>query len=187
MIVGSEAQEEPATRSATTLTTRTLLPSEPGFWGLLIDRTLTPELRVCRPGRKPIFRPKSEKKKARTWIWEKLNRGVSKPGASPLFSGNVQIVSRTLSGLFLVGALNRPRKRKRTNRENPQTIPEQIGKILERRKKDKKGQRASPRIDERQITHLICARLKYDLYDFLGGVLGPFIQEEEQEAGRKHP
>ena len=26
--------------------------------------------------------------------------------------------------------------------------------------------------DERQITHLICARLKYDLYDFLGGVLG---------------
>ena len=38
-------------------------------------------------------------------------------------------MSRTLSGLFLVGALNRPRKRKRTNRENPRTIPEQIGKI----------------------------------------------------------
>ena len=35
-------------------------------------------------------------------------------------------MSRTLSGLFLVGALNRPRKRKRTNRENPWTIPEQI-------------------------------------------------------------
>ena len=61
--------------------------------------------------------------------WEKLNRGVSKPGCFPLFSGKVQIVSRTLSGLFLVGALNRPRKRKRTNRENPRTIPEQIGKI----------------------------------------------------------
>ena len=32
-------------------------------------------------------------------------------------------------------------------------------------------------IDERQITHPICARLKYDLYDFLGGVLGllPFF------------
>ena len=31
------------------------------------------------------------------------------------------------------------------------------------------------RIDEGQITHLICARLKYDLYDFLGGVLGCFL------------
>ena len=51
------------------------------------------------------------------------------PGGFPLFSGKVQIVSRTLSGLFLVGALNRPRKRKRTNRENPRRVPEQIGKI----------------------------------------------------------
>ena len=42
-------------------------------------------------------------------------------------------------------------------------------------------------IDERQIAHLICARLKYDLYDFFRGVLGPFIQEKEQEAGPKHP
>ena len=42
-------------------------------------------------------------------------------------------------------------------------------------------------LDESQITHLICARLKYDLYDFLGGVLGPFIQEKEQEADPKHP
>ena len=44
-------------------------------------------------------------------------------------------------------------------------------------------------IDEGQITHLICARLKYDLYDFfsLGGVLGllpvPFLVEKAQ----KHP
>ena len=82
--------------------------------------------------------------------WEKLNRGVSKPGCFPLFSGKVQIVSRTLSGLFLVGALNRPRKRKRTNRENPRRLPEQIGKIPgkvpkvpKRTKKDKKG-RTSP-------------------------------------------
>ena len=32
-------------------------------------------------------------------------------------------------------------------------------------------------LDKRQITYLICARLKYDLYDFLGGVLGllPFF------------
>ena len=29
-------------------------------------------------------------------------------------------------------------------------------------------------LDERQITHLICARLKYDLYDFWGAVLGLF-------------
>ena len=38
-------------------------------------------------------------------------------------------MSRTLSGLFLVGADNRPRKRKRTNRENPRRVPGQIGKI----------------------------------------------------------
>ena len=58
-----------------------------------------------------------------------LSLRVSKPGCFPLFSGKVQIVSRTLLGLFLVGALNRLRKRKRTNRENPRTIPAQIGKI----------------------------------------------------------
>ena len=77
---------------------------------------------------------------------EKLNRGVSKPGGFPLFSGKVQIVSRTLSGLFLVGALNRPRERRRTNRENHRSIPEQIGKIPEKLgsespKKDEKGQK----------------------------------------------
>ena len=53
----------------------------------------------------------------------------------------VQIVSRTLSGLFLVGALNRPRKRKRTNRENPRTIHEQSGKIQEKSGKSQKGQK----------------------------------------------
>ena len=42
-------------------------------------------------------------------------------------------------------------------------------------------------IDERQITHLMCARLKYDLYDFFRGCLGSFIQEKEEEAGPKHP
>ena len=42
-------------------------------------------------------------------------------------------------------------------------------------------------LDERQITHLICARLKYDLNDFFRGVLGPFVQEKEQEAGPKQP
>ena len=70
-------------------------------------------------------------------------RGRSQPktGGFPPFSGKVQIVSRTLSGLFLVGALNRPRKRKRTNREIPRTIPEQIGKIPEKSGKSQKGQK----------------------------------------------
>ena len=83
--------------------------------------------------------------------WEKLNRGVSKPGCFPLFSGKVQIVSRTLSGLSLVGALNRPRKRKRTNRENPWTIPEQIGKIPEKSGKSQKGQKRTKKEGQVQI------------------------------------
>ena len=50
------------------------------------------------------------------------------------------MVSRTLSGMFLVGPLNRLRKRKRTNPE----IPNKIGKIPQKRakifrKKDKSG------------------------------------------------
>ena len=77
--------------------------------------------------------------------WEPASReakpGVSKPGCFPLFLGKVQIVSRTLSGLFLVGALNRPRKKKRTNRENPRTIPEQMRKIPEKSGKSQKGQK----------------------------------------------
>ena len=44
-----------------------------------------------------------------------------------------------------------------------------------------------PLLDDRQITHVICARLEYDLYVFFGGVFGPFIQEKEQEAGPKTP
>ena len=50
-------------------------------------------------------------------------------------------MSRTLSGLFLVGALNKPRKRYGTNRENPRTIPEQKGKIPEKSGKSQKGQK----------------------------------------------
>ena len=42
-------------------------------------------------------------------------------------------------------------------------------------------------IDEGQITHLICARLKYDLYDFLGGVLGPFLQEKNRKQAQNTP
>ena len=77
--------------------------------------------------------------------------GVSKPGCFPLFSGKVQIVSRILSGLFLVGALKRPRKRKGTNRENPRTIPEQIGKIPEKSGKSQKGQKGTKKEGQVQI------------------------------------
>ena len=42
-------------------------------------------------------------------------------------------------------------------------------------------------LDERQITHLICARLKYDLYDFLRGCFGPFIQEKERKQAQNTP
>ena len=64
-------------------------------------------------------------------------------------------MSRTLSGLFLVGALNRPRKRKRTNRENPRRVPEQIReksrKNRESPKKDKKGQKRTKKEGQVQI------------------------------------
>ena len=75
----------------------------------------------------------------------------AKPGGFPLFSGKVQIVSRTLSGLFLVGAVNGPRKRKGTNRENPRTIPEQIGKIPEKSGKSHKGRKRTKKEGQVQI------------------------------------
>ena len=60
-------------------------------------------------------------------------------------------MSRTLSGLFLVGALNRLRKRKRTIRENPRTIPAQIGKIPEKSGKSEKGQKRTKKEGQAQI------------------------------------
>ena len=54
-------------------------------------------------------------------------------------------------GLFLVGALNRPRKRKRRNRETPRRVPEQIGKIQEKSGKDKKGQKRTKKDKKVQI------------------------------------
>ena len=65
--------------------------------------------------------------------------GFQTRGFPTFFGKGQQIVSRTLAGLFLVGALSRPRKRKRTNRENPRTIPEQIGEIPEKSGKSQKG------------------------------------------------
>ena len=41
--------------------------------------------------------------------------------------------------------------------------------------------------DKGQITHLICARLKSDLYDFLGGALGPLPVLFLVEKAQKHP
>ena len=41
--------------------------------------------------------------------------------------------------------------------------------------KNKKYPKRPPRIDERQITHLICARLNYDLYDLLGAFWACFL------------
>ena len=54
-------------------------------------------------------------------------------------------MSRTLLGLFLVGARNRPREKKRTNRENPQRVPGQIRKIPEKSGKSQKGQKRKDR------------------------------------------
>ena len=63
-------------------------------------------------------------------------------------------MSRTLLGLFLVGAVNRPRKRKGTNRENPRTIPGQIGKIPEKSGKSQKDEKGRKRKDESRSGNL---------------------------------
>ena len=83
---------------------------------------------------------------ALTVCWEKLTRGgVPNRGGFQIFSGKVQIVSRTLSGLFLVGAVNRPRKRKGQIGKIPEESPDKsgksrkkIGKVPKRTKKDDK-------------------------------------------------
>ena len=67
---------------------------------------------------------------------EKLNRGVSH-----FFRERSGLCRGPFRGLFLLGAVNRLRKRKRTNRENPRTIPGQIGKIPEKSGKSPKGKK----------------------------------------------
>ena len=42
-------------------------------------------------------------------------------------------------------------------------------------------------LNERQITHLICARLKYDLYDFLRGCFGAFYTRKRTGSRPKTP
>ena len=77
--------------------------------------------------------------------------GFPNPGVSHFFRERSRLCRGPLSGLFLVGALNRPRKRKRTNRENPRTIPEQIGKIPEKSGKSRKGQKRIKKEGQVQI------------------------------------
>ena len=43
------------------------------------------------------------------------------------------------------------------------------------------------KIDDRQTTHLICARLKYDLYDFFRGCFWASYTRKRKEAGPKRP
>ena len=69
----------------------------------------------------------------------------------PTFFGKGPDCVADPSGLFLVGALDRPRKRKGTNRENPRTIPEQIGKIPEKSGKSQKGQKGTKKEGQVQI------------------------------------
>ena len=41
-------------------------------------------------------------------------------------------------------------------------------------------------LDERQITHPICARLKYDLYDFFRGCFGAFYTRKTKHPLKSH-
>ena len=82
------------------------------------------------------------RKQSRVRFANPLCLGGGEPGGFPN-RGVSQIVSRTLSGLFLVAAVNRPRKRKR--RKSGKS-PHKSGKSRKNRegpKKDKKG-RTSP-------------------------------------------
>ena len=116
---------------------------------------------------------------------------------SELLSGKVQIVSRTLSGLFLVGAVNRPRKRKRTNRENPRrsgvnkSARERIGRQnLSQKVPSKKGSLGvifSPR-NQRQNAHSKSANFegRHSGGQLLGRPL-LFTPEESPRTNREIP
>ena len=77
--------------------------------------------------------------------------GEPKPGGFPFFSGRGPDCVADPSGLFLVGAINRPRKRKRTNRQNPRRVPRQIGKIPEKSGESQKGQKKDKKEGQVQI------------------------------------
>ena len=67
--------------------------------------------------------------------------GGFQPGGFPIFSGKVRIVSRTLSGLFLVGAVNRRERGKGQIGKIPGESPDKSGKSRRNRESPKKGQR----------------------------------------------
>ena len=87
---------------------------------------------------------------ARDEVWEKLNRGVSKPQGFPLSSGKVLIVSWAPSGLFLVGAVDRPRKRKGPTGKSLNRPAKTIGKV----QKGKKGQKRKDKSRSGSPPHL---------------------------------
>ena len=91
-----------------------------------------------------VLKPwESERLRARSWLllWAHLREGKPRgfqTGAFPLFSGKVQIVLRMLLGLFLVDAVNRPRKRKRTNWKILGLSPGKSGKSQKKRESAKR-------------------------------------------------
>ena len=77
-------------------------------------------------------------------IWKKVNWRVSKPRGSH-FCGRGPDSVADLCGTVLLNKIDRPRKRKRSNRKTPQKNPGKIGKVPKRiikgQKRDKrKGQ-----------------------------------------------
>ena len=44
-----------------------------------------------------------------------------------------------------------------------------------------------PQLDDRQITHLVCVRLRHLLYDFLGGVLGLLYKRNNRKEAQNNP
>ena len=100
--------------------------------------------------------------------------GTDKPGFSVL--GMVRIVSRTPSGLLLVGTVNRPRKRKRTSRENPG----QIGTFPKNRqspppKKKLRTKKTTPARQKKAVNFSPDSPCEFGL-EFLGCVCG-FLHE----------
>ena len=82
------------------------------------------------------------------YVGEAKTGGFPNRGGFLLVSGKVQIVSPTLSGLFLVGAVTRPRKRKRAIRKIPEESPDKSGKSRKKSGKPQKGQKRTKRKDK---------------------------------------
>ena len=108
---------------------------QPQFWERRVSESKNPIFPHPRKGR-------LERKKSPFLPREKLNRGVSKGVGFPTFSpGKVQIVSRTLSGLFLVVLLIGREREKGRIGKIPGPSPRKSGKSRKIPEKDKKGQK----------------------------------------------